>query len=124
MFVVMNFRVSIKQALSKVRIAEKKKDLKVTLVFKKELIPFLIALRKAGAISKFAIQKKTIVLCLKKKKVTPTFKQKQKTVRAFAMDSILYKNPVALIFFSSTSGIKSFSGEKRKWGGTQLFLTY
>jgi hypothetical protein len=119
--VVMNFRVSIQQALSKVRIAEKKKDLKVTLVFKKELIPFLIALRKAGAISKFAIQKKTIVLCLKKKKVTPTFKQKQKTVRAFAMDSILYKNPVALIFFRPRVVSKVFLAKKESGGGLNFF---
>jgi ribosomal protein S8 len=123
----MNFRVSIKQVLARVHVAIKKKDLKVTVVFKKEIIPFLSVLRQEGVIYKFIIKQKTIVLCLKKGKAFNMSKQKQKTLRDFDISSILYKNPAALIFFSTTFGVctKRYSKSgQTKLGGTQLFFTY
>jgi ribosomal protein S8 len=123
----MNFRISIKQILARVHVAVKKKDLKVIISFKKELIPFLAVLRQEGVIYKFTVQQKTIVLFLKKGKVTVNSQQKQKILRDFDIASILYKNPTALIFFSTTVGVctKQYSkyGQKKR-GGTQLFLTY
>lgn len=123
----MNFRASIKQILARIRVAEKKKDLKVTVVFKKELIPFLVALRQEGLIYKFTIQGKTFVLCLKKIKVISIFKQEQKTRRDFAISAVLYKNPAALIFLSTTFGVCTKSSSlkfTKKIGGIQLFSTY
>jgi ribosomal protein S8 len=123
----MNFRVSIKQVLARIQVAVKKKDLKVIISFKKELIPFLGVLRKEGLIYKFTVQQKIIVLCLKKGKVIVRSQQKQKILRDFDISSVLYKNPTALIFFSSTVGVctKRYSKcKQKKLGGTQLFFTY
>ena len=66
----MNFKISIKQILARINVAEKKKDLKVNLSFKKELIPFLLALQSQGVIYRFRVKKKTIELTLKKKKTS------------------------------------------------------
>jgi ribosomal protein S8 len=124
----MNFRVSIKQILAHIRVAEKKKDLKVIIGFKKELIPFLLALRQEGVIYKFVVQKDTIVLCLKKVLVVlPRAKQKERVIRDFGISAILYKNPAALVFLSTTFGVctKGFAGlqfGRKKIGGSQLFL--
>lgn len=120
----MNFRFSIKQVLARIRAAEKKKDLKVIIVFKKELIPFLVSLREEGLILKFIVLKKTFVLCLKKKKIS-ALKQAQKVRRDFYVSAVLYKNPTALLFISTTFGVcTKSSSKKNKIGGTQLFLTY
>jgi hypothetical protein len=121
-FVIMNFRASIKQVLARMSVAKKKKDLKVTVNFKKELIPFLGVLRRAGIIYKYTKKKKTFVLCLKKTRLNPLFKQKQKILRDYDISAILYKNPVALVFLSTTGGVYIKTGQKV--GGTQLFLTY
>jgi ribosomal protein S8 len=122
----MNFRVSIKQVLARVHVAVKKKDLKVIISFKKELIPFLSVLRQEGIIYRFTINQKTIVLCLKKGKVGRRCPQKQRTIRDFDISSVLYKNPAALIFLSTTFGVctKRYSKGQRKLGGKQLFFTY
>jgi ribosomal protein S8 len=120
----MNFRFSIKQVLARIRVAEKKKDLKVTVVFKKELIPFLTSLRQEGLIFKFVVVQKTFVLCLKKKKIIK-LKQAQRVVRDFHVSAALFKNPTALFFVSTTFGVLTKSLSKtKKIGGTQLFLTY
>ena len=66
----MNFKISIKQILARINVAEKKKDLSVNLPFKKELIPFLLALQSQGVIYRFRVKKKTIELSLKKKKTS------------------------------------------------------
>jgi hypothetical protein len=118
----MNFRVSIKQLLARICIAEKKKDLKVTIDFKKELIPFLLALRREGIIYKFTAKKKTITLCLKKTKVMLQSKQKQKVLRVFDSTAITNKNPTALVFLSTTLGIYINRILGPKAGGPQLFL--
>jgi ribosomal protein S8 len=122
----MNFRISIKQVLARIRVAEKKKDLKVIVVFKKELIPFLLALRLEGAIYKFTVQKKTITLCLKKKKIARC-RQKEKVLRDFYIAAALYRNPTTLVFLSTTCGVftkSSFAAKyKKKVGGVQLFVT-
>ena len=119
----MNFRVSIKQVLARIRVAEKKKDLKVIIVFKKELFPFLIALRQEGLIFKFIVVQKTFVLCLKKKKIIK-LKQAQRVVRDFQISAVLFKNPTALFFVSTTFGVFTKSLSKKKLGGIQLFLTH
>jgi ribosomal protein S8 len=124
----MNFRVSIKQILARIYVAEKKKDLKVILSFKKEIIPFLNSLRQEGLIYKFTVQKKTIILCLKKTTAISSRKHKQKIIRDFELTAVMYRNPTALIFFSNSFGIctKSYFGQQKqvKAGGLQLFLTY
>jgi ribosomal protein S8 len=121
----MNFRVSIKQVLARIRVSEKKKDLKVVIPFKKELLPFLVALRKEGRIAKFSVQQKTITLCLKKTKVPPRQLKGQKVLRDFAVSGALYRNPAILIFLSTTSGIqtKTFFLSP-KIGGSLLFITH
>jgi ribosomal protein S8 len=120
----MNFHSSIKQVLARIRVAEKKKDLKVIVVFKKELIPFLVALRKEGLIFKFIVSQKTFVLCLKKKKIVCA-RQEQKTRRGFYLAAVLYRNPSALLFISTTFGVCTKSSSKKKnIGGTQLFLSH
>ena len=119
----MNFRTSIKQVLARVRVAEKKNDLKVIVPFKKELAPFLIALVQEGVILQFRVQKKIIVLHLKKGVATARFDQNQKVVRDFAVEAVLYKNPVALVFISATGGVLTKKGQQ-KIGGTQLLVTY
>jgi ribosomal protein S8 len=123
----MNFRVSIKQILARIRVAEKKKDLKVIVSFKKEIIPFLIALRQEGIIYKFIVQERFILLCLKKTRLIPRLKQKERVIRDFAVSAVLYKNPAALIFLSTTFGVCTKSSAllnfgRAKIGGSQLFL--
>jgi hypothetical protein len=125
----MNFRVSIKQVLARIRVAEKKKDLKVIIVFKKELIPFLVELRRSGLICKFVVQQHTIILCLKKTIISPQVSRGQNILKYFDVAGILFRNPTALIFLSTTSGIctngslvKGYG--KEQVGGTQLFGTY
>lgn len=125
----MNFRVSIKQTLARIRVAEKKKDLKVVINFKKELIPFLVALRQEGSIYKFKKKKKMMELCLKKIKTTLQLKKKKQVLRDFDISAILYKSPATLIFISTTFGVgtkSSFSlkRQQKRVGGMQLFLTY
>jgi ribosomal protein S8 len=125
MFLIMNFRVSIKQILARICNAEKKKDLKVVVRFKKEVLPFLVALRRAGVIYKFTVQKKTIVLCLKKAK-RANLRQTQRVLREFDAAAIVYRNPAALIFLSTTVGVhtkSSATASGSRVGGTQLFLT-
>jgi hypothetical protein len=121
----MNFRGSIRQVLARVCVAEKKKDLKVTIGFKKEVIPFLAALRREGLIYKYVIKKSSITLCLKK---TPATKlpQKQRHLKSFDVASVVYKNPATLIFLSTTFGIwaNGVCPRQSKQGGSQLFLTY
>jgi ribosomal protein S8 len=125
MFVIMNFRVSIKQTLARIQIAEKKKDLKVNINFKKELIPFLVSLRKSGIIYKFIVKKKIIVLSLKKINSPSQNRQIKRPLRDFDLAAILYKNPATLIFLSTTEGIFiKNSIDLKKKGGTPLFLTY
>jgi ribosomal protein S8 len=124
-FVIMNFRVSIKQVLARIRVAEKKKDLKVVIPFKKELLPFLVVLRGEGRISKFAVQQKKITLCLKKTKEAPRQLKGQKVLRGFAVSAALYRNPAILIFLSTTYGIRTNSSfSVPKIGGNLLFITY
>jgi ribosomal protein S8 len=120
----MNFRVSIKQVLARVRVAEKKKDLKVVVPFKKEILPFLIALRDSGRILKFAVQQKEITLCLKKTKEAPRQIKGQKVLRDFATAGILYRNPATLIFLSTTYGIRTKPLSMERVGGVLLFITY
>jgi ribosomal protein S8 len=127
-FLVMNFRVSIKQILARMRVVEKKKDLKVIVVFKKEIIPFLRVLRREGVIFGFAEKKKTLVIQLKKKPCYFPQKQRQKVLRDFDVSAILYKNPAALVFLSTTFGVctKSSCGVREglsRVGGKQLFWT-
>ena len=129
MFLIMNFRVSIRQVLARIRVAEKKKDLKVTVIFKKEIIPFLISLRQEGIIYKFIVQEKVILLCLKKTRLTPRFKQKQKVTRDFEISAALHRNPATLVFLSTTFGICTKGSaalhlERKKIGGLQLFLIH
>ena len=119
----MNFRASIKQVLARVRVAEKKKDLKVIVPFKKELAPFLTALVREGVILQFRARNKTLVLHLKKSTAPSRFDQKQKVVRDFDVEAVLYKNPVALVFISTTRGVCTKNGQQ-KIGGTRLFVTY
>jgi ribosomal protein S8 len=121
-FVIMNFRSSIKQLLARVRVAEKKKDLKVTVNFKKELFPFLQALILEGVICQFAVKKKTIVVRLKKTKAIARFKQEQMVLRDFGAAAVLYRNPTALLFLSTTFGV--VPKKAQTIGGTLLFLTY
>ena len=125
MFVIMNFRISIKQVLARIRVSEKKKDLKVVIPFKKELLPFLVVLRREGKIAKFSTQEKTITLCLKKTKTVARQLRGQKVLRDFDVTAALYRNPAVLIFLSTTSGIqtKTFSSSP-KIGGNLLFITY
>jgi ribosomal protein S8 len=122
---VMNFRVSIKQILARIQVAEKNKDLKVVITFKKEVIPFLVALRRSGSLCKFIKTKKTIILCLKKQKTNLQLKQKQKFVRDFYITAVLYRNPAALIFLSTTFGVSTKAGFREKGqtriGGKQLY---
>jgi ribosomal protein S8 len=124
----MNFRVSIKQILARMRVAEKKKDLKVIVGFKKEVLPFLGSLRREGAIYRFTVKKKTIIICLKKTKPLSRGPQKKTFARDFSLSASLYKNPAALIFLSTTSGVctkQSFAAtyKNRTVGGLQLFST-
>jgi ribosomal protein S8 len=99
-----NFKISIKQILARINVAEKKKDLKVNLSFKKELIPFLIALQSQGVIYRFRVKKKTIELTLKKKK--PIFSNSsQGVVRDFRLEASRYRNPAILFFISTTVGV-------------------
>jgi ribosomal protein S8 len=120
----MNFRISIKQILARIRVSEKKKDLKVVIPFKKEVVPFLVALRQKGRVSKFAVQQTTITLYLKKKKKVSRQLTGQKVFRDFDVSAALYRNPSVLIFLSTTSGIqtKSFVAAP-KIGGSLLFIT-
>jgi hypothetical protein len=124
-FVIMNFRQSIKQVLARVSVAEKKKDLKVIINFKKEVLPFLAALRKEGILYKYVVKKNSIVLCLKKRP-TPLLVQKQRRIRSFNVAAVLYKNPAALIFLSTTFGVwaNGVCPLQPSQGGSQLFLTY
>jgi ribosomal protein S8 len=127
-FLIMNYRVSIAQILARMQVAEKKKDLKVVIPFKKEVIPFLVELRREGVISKFAVHQKNILVCLKKKKTGSERCRGQRVLRGFNLEAILYRNPVALVFLSTTTGIRTLnttptSGQKR-FGGVQLFVTY
>jgi small subunit ribosomal protein S12 len=123
----MNFRVSIKQVLARIRVAEKKKDLKVIIVFKKEVIPFLIELRRSGLIRKFVVQQNMIALFLKKTKIVTRHARGQKVLKYFDALGVLHRNPTALIFLSTTFGIcinDSFFKQHRQEGGTQLFVAY
>jgi ribosomal protein S8 len=100
----MNFKISIKQILARINVAEKKKDLSVNLPFKKELIPFLLALQSQGVIYRFRVKKKTIELSLKKKK--PVFSNSsQEVVRDFRLEARRYRNPAILFFISTTAGV-------------------
>jgi ribosomal protein S8 len=124
----MNYRVSIAQILARMRVAEKKKDLKVVIPYKKEVIPFLGELRREGVISKFAVHQKSILLCLKKKKTGSEGFRGQKVLRSFNLEAILYRNPVALVFLSTTAGVQTLNttsrGGQKRFGGIQLFITY
>jgi hypothetical protein len=64
--------------LARIHIAVKKKDLKVIIIFKKELIHFLASLRDEGVLYRFIVHQKTIVLCLKKPKAISHSNQKQR----------------------------------------------
>jgi hypothetical protein len=121
----MNFRQSIRQVLARVSVAEKKKDLKVIINFKKEVLPFLAALRREGTLYKYVIKKNSIVLCLKKR-TTPSLVQKQRRIRSFNVAAVLYKNPATLIFLSTTFGVwaNGVCPLQTPQGGSQLFLTY
>jgi ribosomal protein S8 len=100
----MNFKISIKQILARINVAEKKKDLRVILSFKKELIPFLSSLQSQGIIYRYRVKKKTIELTLKKKK--PVFSRApQGVIRDFRLSAIRYRNPTILFFISTTGGI-------------------
>jgi ribosomal protein S8 len=121
----MNFRISIKQVLARIRVSEKKKDLKVVIPFKKELLPFLVALQQEGRIAKFSVQQKTITLCLKKTRVVPRQLRGQKVWGDFEVAAALYRNPATLIFLSTTAGIRTKrSFFSPKIGGTLLYITY
>jgi ribosomal protein S8 len=100
----MNFKISIRQILARISVAEKKKDLKVILSFKKELIPFLTALQVQGVIYRFRVKKNTIELTLKKKRVVFS-KLTQVVVRDFRLAAGRYRNPAILFFISTTEGV-------------------
>jgi ribosomal protein S8 len=121
----MNFRVSIKQILARIRVSEKKKDLKVVIPFKKEVLPFLVALRQEGRIAKFSVQQKTITLCLKKTKTVARQLGGRKVFRDFDVSAALYRNPAILIFLSNSFGIQTkTSSLLSKVGGSLLYITY
>lgn len=103
----MQFKSTVKQAITKLLEAKKKKRLKVILDYKKELVPILFLLKKGSLIYKFLIKKNEIYVFLKREKFNHYSKNnhKQKIISLAEVEDFLNKNPLGFLVISTDRGV-------------------
>jgi ribosomal protein S8 len=103
----MQFKYTVKQAITKLLEAKKKKKLKVILDYKKELLPILFLLKKGSLIYKFLVKKGEIHVFLKREKFNHYSQNnhKQKTISLSEVERFVNKHPVGVLIISTDSGV-------------------
>jgi hypothetical protein len=123
----MNFKSTIKSVTHRIIEAHKKKELEVIVTYRKELIPFLGAVKKEFLIYKYLKKQNKMHIFLRKNKKSSVdifSSHRQRVIRAYGIEGLNYRKPSTYCFVSTSQGVLSngINKEGIRLGGRQLFI--